>query len=390
MLHSSRRTDLNCDILLKGGRVIDPAQGIDGAMDLAVKNGKIISVATDIPQTEAEKVMDVSGKLVIPGLIDLHTHVYQGGTSVGVDADRLCARTGVTTFVDAGSAGAGNFPGFREHVIKYSRARILAFLNLSFPGIFAFTKDVMVGELFDLRLADIPAAVRTANENSDLILGIKARVGLSTSEDLGLAPVYLAIKAAETLGKPVMIHTEDPPPTQSEILSLLRPGDIFTHVFRGSPNSPIDSQGRVLPELWKAKERGVIIDIGHGMGSFTFESARQAIAQGFLPDTISSDIHCLSIDGPAYDLPTTMSKLLNLGVSLAAVIEASTVNPARAIGRDDLGTLREGTVGDITVLELLEGEFEYQDTAGETMVGRQKLASVLTLIKGQPITYSEP
>ncbi len=376
---------MNCDILLKGGRVIDPSQGVDGEMDLAIKNGKIISVATDISQSETEKVIDVSGKLVIPGLIDLHTHVYQGGTSLGVDADQLCARTGVTTFVDTGSAGAGNFPGFREHIIKRSRARILAFLNLSFPGIFAFAKDVMVGELFDLRLADIPAAVRTANENSDLILGIKARVGLSTSEDLGLAPVYLAIKAAETLGKPVMIHTEDPPPTQSEILSLLRPGDIFTHVFRGSPNSPIDSQGRVLPELWKAKERGVIIDIGHGMGSFTFESARQAIAQGFLPDTISSDIHCLSIDGPAYDLPTTMSKLLNLGVSLAAVIEASTVSPARAIGRDDLGTLREGTVGDIAVLELMEGEFEYQDTAGETMVGRQKLTSVLTLISGQPI-----
>ena len=376
---------MNCDILLKGGRVIDPAQGIDGAMDLAVKNGKIISVATDIPQTEAEKVMDVSGKLVIPGLIDLHTHVYQGGTSVGVDADRLCARTGVTTFVDAGSAGAGNFQGFRDHIIKRSRARILAFLNLSFPGIFAFSKDVMVGELFDLRLADIPAAVRTAEENSDLILGIKARVGLSTSEDQGLAPVYLAIKAAKTIGKPVMIHTEDPPPTQSEILSLLRSGDILTHVFRGNPNGPINSQGEVLPELWEARKRGIIIDIGHGMGSFTFESARQAITQGFLPDTISSDIHCLSINGPAYDLPTTMSKLLNLGVSLAAVIEASTVSPARAIGRDDLGTLREGTVGDITVLELMEGEFEYQDTAGETMVGRQKLTSVLTLIKGQPI-----
>ncbi len=377
---------MNYDILLKDGRVIDPAQGIDGVMDLAIKNEKIISVATYIPQAEAEKVIDVSGKIVIPGLIDLHTHVYQGGTAVGVDADQLCASTGVTTFVDAGSSGAGNFPGFRDHIIKCSRARILAFLNLSFPGIFAFSKDVMVGELFDLRLADVPVAVRTAKENSDLILGIKARVGLSTSENQGIAPVHLAIKAAKALGKPVMIHTEDPPPTQSEILPLLRPGDILTHVFRGNPNGPINSQGEVLPELWEAKKRGITIDIGHGMGSFAFESARKAIAQGFLPDTISTDIHCLSIDGPAYDLPTTMSKMLNLGIPLAAVIEASTVNPARAIGHDDLGTLREGTVADITVLELMEGEFEYQDTVGETMIGRQKLTSVLTLIQGQPLS----
>lgn len=379
---------MDYDLLLNGGRVIDPAQEIDGVMDLAVNDGKIVAVAADITNAEARQVIDVSGKLVVPGLIDLHTHVYWGGTCLGVDPDRLCANTGVTTFIDAGSAGAGNFLGFREHIIERSTARILAFLNLSFPGIFAFSEDVMVGELFDLRLADIPAAVRVANEHGDLILGIKARAGLLASEDQGLAPVHLALQAADALGKPVMIHTDAPPPTRSEVLPLLRPGDIFTHVFRGSPNSPLDGRGQILPELWEAQERGVIMDIGHGMGSFSFESARRAIAQGFLPDAISSDIHALCIDGPAYDLPTTMSKLLNLGVPLTTVIEAATVNPARAIGRDDLGTLHEGTVGDITVLELLEGKFEYRDAVGETIMGLQRLTSVLTIIDGQPVSPS--
>jgi dihydroorotase len=377
------------DLLLAGGTVIDPLQDLHGPSDVAIAGGRIAAVAPTIRRENAARVVDVAGRLVVPGLIDLHAHVYWGGTSLGVDPDDLSVRAGVTTFVDAGSAGPGNFPGFHRHLIERARVRILAFLNISFAGIFAFSRHVMVGESVDLRLLNVAEAVRVAREYPDRILGIKVRLGLIAGEGQGLAPLHMALQAAEALERPLMVHTDLPPPTRREVLPLLRSGDIFTHAFRPFPNGPLTDAGRagqVLPELWTARDRGVVIDLGHGMGSFSFDSARACLAKGFLPDVISSDVHALCIDGPAYDLPTTMSKLLNLGMPLDQVIAASTRAPAMAIGRPDLGTLREGAVADVTVLDNQTGEFPFVDVLGQVMTGTRRLVPVLTIIAGEPLT----
>ncbi|HLY23328.1 MAG TPA: amidohydrolase/deacetylase family metallohydrolase [bacterium] len=378
------------DLLLSGGTVLDPAAGGDEAgprrADVAIAGGRIAAVAPSLPHERARRTIDVRSGLVTPGLIDLHTHVYWGGTSLGVDPDALSAASGVTTHVDAGSSGAGNFPGFRRHLIERAQVRVLPFLNISFAGIFAFSRRVMVGESIDLRLLNVHEAVRVGHEHRDLIVGMKVRLGLIAGEGRGLPPLQHTLQAAEALGVRMMVHTDNPPPTRREVLPLLRKGDILTHAFRPFPNGPtVDPgvTGRILPELWEARERGVVIDIGHGMGSFSFESAEACLAQGFLPDVISSDVHALCIDGPAYDLPTTMSKLLSLGMPLERVIAAATSAPARAIGRPDLGTLRPGSPADVTVLDDRTGAFEYVDVTGRTMTGRRRLVPVLTIAGGE-------
>lgn len=367
------------DLVLAGGRVVDPSQGIDRVVDVAFAGGKVAEIGEGLQGRDRR---DVSGRIVCPGLIDLHTHVYWGGTSLGVEAE-LLGRTGaVTTVVDAGSAGAGNFPGFRRHVIEPSPVRILPFLNLAYPGIFAFSKTVMVGECADLRLLDLRECVRAAREHADLVLGVKVRVGRSAGGDSGIAPLDMALEVAEELGLPVMAHLDNPPPSRREVLERLRRGDILTHCFRPFPNAPVRPDGAVREEALAARARGVIFDIGHGGGSFGFATARAMLAQGFLPDAISSDVHAVSIAGPAYDLLTTMSKFLCLGLDLATVIRLATVGPAAAIRRPALGTLRPGAAGDASVLELAEGRFVYSDVLGEELVGDRRLRAAATVIGG--------
>jgi dihydroorotase len=368
------------DLVLKGGRVIDPAQGIDRVTDVAFAAGRVARIADGLSGTDTR---DVSGKVVTPGLIDLHTHVYWGGTSLGVAAEPLARSGSVTTFVDAGSAGPGNFHGFRAHVIEPSPVRILPYINLSFPGIYAFSKAVMVGESQDLRLLDTRECVRVIEENRDLVLGIKVRVGRGTSNELANMPLEMAIEVAEEVGLPVMAHLDYPPPSRQDVLALLRPGDILTHCFRPFPNAPSTADGRVRDEVLAARAKGVIFDIGHGGGSFGFKTARAMLAHGFLPDVISSDIHTLSIDGPAFDLVTTMSKFLALGVDLATVVKLATLNAAKAIRKPELGSLETGAVGDASILDLREGDFEYLDVIGEQVVGRQRLLGAGVVIGGK-------
>ncbi len=234
-----------------------------------------------------------------PGLIDLHTHVYWGGTSLGIDAEEFCRTSGVTTAVDTGSAGPGNFVGFRKHVIERSETRILAYLHVSHGGIYGFSNRVMVGESTDMRLMDPVSAVEVANANRDVIVGIKVRVGAHASGVHGIHPLDIALQVAEEAGLPLMAHIDEPPPTYEDVINKLRPGDILTHAFRPFPNSPATVQGSVKPAVLTARKRGVLFDIGHGMGSFSFKTARAMLANGFLPDTISSDVHALCINGPA-------------------------------------------------------------------------------------------
>ncbi len=370
------------DLILTGGRVIDPSQNIDRVTEVGFTDGKVAAIGDALPRGPATDIRDVAGKIVSPGLIDLHTHVYWGGTSLGIDAEEFCRSSGVTTAVDTGSAGPGNFPGFRKHVIEPSAVRILAYLHISHAGIWGFSDNVMVGESEDLRLMDPRAAAEVADQNRDVIVGIKVRLGLHASGTQGMAPFEYAIAVAEEVGMPMMVHIDNPPPSYEELVSRMRPGDVLTHCFRPFPNSPATPQGTVKPAVRDARERGVLFDVGHGMGSFSWKTARAMLANGFLPDTISSDVHALCINGPAYDQVTTLSKFLCLGLDLPTVIKLSTETAGMALGRPELGTLKPGVPGDATILRLEDGRFDFEDVLGEVMTGDQRIYSDGVVLNG--------
>ena len=371
------------DLILRGGRVIDPSQKIDGVRDVAFASGRVAAVGQDLKPGAATEIRDVTGFIVTPGLIDLHTHVYWGGTSLGIDAEEFCRTSGVTTAIDTGSAGPGNFAGFRRHVIERSETRILAYLHVSHAGIYAFSKTIMYGESQSMHLMAPRDAVEVADKNRDVIVGIKVRVGLHASGDQGTAPLNVALQVADEVGMPLMCHIDHPPPSYEAVLDMLRPGDVLTHAFRPFPNAPITAQGKVKPAVLEARKRGVLFDIGHGMGSFAFKTARTMIANGFYPDTISSDVHSICITGPAFDQVTTMSKFLCLGMPLDEVIRESTINAAHALKRPELGSLKPGSVGDATILTVQKGQFDYHDVLGERLVGDQKIVAEATVVSGK-------
>jgi dihydroorotase len=370
------------DVLIKGGRVVDPGQGLDRVADLGFRDGKVRAIEPDLPADNARSLVDATDRIVTPGLIDLHTHVYWGGTSIGIEADSIARRSGTTTFIDAGTAGPANFLGFRRHVIEHSRARILAYLNISFAGIYAFSAKVMVGECADLRLCDPGEVVRVAAEHRDLMVGVKVRIG-KTASDGQAGPFHLARQAADELSLPLMTHLDMPPPTHEDVAPKLKKGDILTHCFRPFPNAPIIGEKQIRAEVKLARERGVVFDIGHGKGSFGFDTARAMLKEGFRPDVISSDVHTLCVDGPAHDLLVTMSKFLCLGLSLEEIVTMATVGPAAAINRPELGTLEVGSIGDASVLEQRQGSFDYEDATGQVMIGEQRLFCDGVVIGGQ-------
>jgi len=374
---------MSYDLILRGGRVIDPSQKLDAVTDIAFAGGKVARVGVGLKADSGCEARELAGAIVAPGLIDLHTHVYWGGTSLGIDAEDFCRRSGVTTAIDTGSAGPGNFAGFRKHVIERSQVRILAFLHVSFAGIYAFSSRVMVGESEEIRLMAPIDAVEVADANRDVIVGIKVRVGARASGRSGTVPLDIALQVAEQTGLPLMAHIDDPPPTYEEVIARLRPGDVLTHAFRPYPNAPVTAQGTVKQAVIEARRRGVLFDIGHGKGSFAFKTARAMLANGFVPDTISSDVHKLCINGPAFDQVTTMSKFLCLGVPLADVIAASTVNAAFALKRPELGSLKPGSVGDATILSVKEGRFDYVDVVGEHLEGDRRIVSDGVVIAGR-------
>ena len=371
------------DLILRGGRVVDPLQKLDAVTDVAFSDGKVARIGAGLQAGASTDIRDISGRIVTPGLIDLHTHVYWGGTSLGIDAEDFCRSSGVTTAVDTGSAGPGNFAGFRKHVIERSEVRILAYLHVSFAGIYAFSPRVMVGESEEIRLMAPNDAAEVANANRDIIVGIKVRVGARASGRSGTVPLDIALQVADEVGLPLMAHIDEPPPSYEEVLARLRPGDILTHAFRPFPNSPATAQGTVKRAVIEARQRGVLFDIGHGKGSFAFKTARAMLANGFLPDTISSDVHALCIKGPAFDQVTTMSKFLCLGMPLTEVIAASTVNAAFALKRPELGSLKPGSVGDATILSVKEGRFDYVDVVGEHLTGNRRIVSEGVVLAGR-------
>ncbi len=375
------------DLVLTGGRVIDERNGIDGVNDVAIKGGKIAAVGPGLAASAA-KVRDVKGLVVAPGLIDIHTHVYHKATSLSVDPGLIARRSACTTLIDAGSAGAGNYAGFRDYVMAHSPYRIYAFLNISFPGIFGFDKDVSVGEATARSMLPVHRCVQAIEENRDRIIGVKVRIGGIVTGDLGLGALELALEAANAVDLPLMTHIGHPPPSYGDVVDMLRPGDILTHCYRPEPNSAIGEDGKILPQIIAARERGVLFDIAHGMGAFGYETAETALTAGFKPDLISSDVHVIAIEGPGFDLLHVMSKLWNSGLTLPEVIGMSTSRPALAIRKPELGHLGVGVAADIAVLREVESDFVFEDVVGQKRQGTKLLQPEMVFLGGKEMEVS--
>jgi dihydroorotase len=375
------------DLLIKGGEVVDPGGDHQGRLDVAVKRNRIAAVEANIPTESAFRVIDASGHYVTPGLVDLHTHVYHSATCWGIHADPVAARSGVTTWLDVGSAGAYNVMGFREFIAKPANARLYALLNISSIGLTAST-----WELANLNYCDIDLCCKLIDLNRDLILGVKVRIDHNTTGGTGVEPLRRAQTAAQRSGLPMMVHIGYGPPTLHEVVPYLRAGDILTHCFTGGDMRIIDEKGKLYDDVRRAWEEGVVMDIGHGGGSFSFETAEALIAAGYKPDVISSDIHQFSIQGPLFDLPTCMSKFLALGMSFEQVVEAATIQPAGVLGmQQEIGTLRPGALADVALFKLEEGNFTFFDVHQNPRKGKTLIRNTLTIINGRELAQqSDP
>jgi len=383
------------DLLIKGGRVIDPAQNIDDKLDTAISEGKIAKVAKDIPAQESEKVIDATGKIVTPGLIDLHCHVYDSIFKYAVEPDTAGVRQGVTTVVDAGSAGQANFGGFPKYVIPSSRTTVFCFLHLGSLGL------SIMPELRDWEEIDLDATAATIESNRDVIKGVKLRLVGNIVASAGIKVVEMAKRIAKTFELPIMVHIGDvsgkiSPTLTQEFLPLMQSGDILSHVFTAKLGSIIRPDSTVLPELKEAMQRGVVLDIAHGKFNLSFEVARKGMAQGILPTTLSTDLTTLSLTGPVYGLTVTMSKFMALGLHLKQIIEMTTINPARALGIEGKGgSLKAGMDADVSILELLSGTWKLQDSEQQTIQATKLIIPTMTiksgkLIPARPVAQPQP
>ncbi|MEQ9443037.1 MAG: amidohydrolase/deacetylase family metallohydrolase [Cyclobacteriaceae bacterium] len=372
-------------LLLKGGHVIDAKNNIDGVMDIALQGDSIARVAENIPEDQAEQVVDVSGLYVTPGLIDIHSHNFFGtepdsylsNSFTALPPDGFTFRVGVTTVVDVGGAGWKNFLTFKAQTIEHSKTRVLSFLNIVGSG--------MKGGPYEQDLSDMDGKMTgmMAQQHPEI-------VGVKVAHYAGpeWKPVEEAVKAGELANVPVMVDfggNLPPLPLDTLLLVKLRPGDIFTHTFGHVPGRipVVNERGKVRPYVYEAQQRGIIFDVGHGGGSFLFRQAVPAMKEGFRPNTISTDLHTGSMNAGMKSQLNVMSKLLNMDMALAEVIQASTWKPAQVIHREELGHLSEGAVADIAVFDLLEGEYGFIDSGGYRMEGSQKLECELTIRAGK-------
>jgi dihydroorotase len=373
------------DLLLTGGSLL----GADGELteqNVAIRAGKIAYVGSS-RDVSAVRSVDISGQLLLPGLVDLHTHIFRGCTFWGVDHRRAAWRSGVTTWIDAGSAGAYSAAGFRELVgSDRSSGSVYGWLNISAIG--------LVGESFEsqqIENCDEAAAREVLAANRDLFVGFKVRIDHNAVGGHGLEPLRRAQSIASELDVPIMVHIGVGPPAIEDVLDLMRPGDLLTHCYTAVDMSLVDSSGRVRDAVLAARERGMLLDLGHGAGGFAFRTAETMLAAGLPPDTISSDLHQLSAHGPMVDLVTCMNKLLALGLPLGEVVAAATSSPARVAGlSESAGSIRVGADADLAVASLEDGEFEYSDVLLDKRVGTQRLRVTDTLVRGRSLEPALP
>lgn len=368
--------------VLTGGRVLTFGKTEARDENIAIAEGRIADIGSSAQGDDI--AIDARGAIVLPSLTDIHTHIYWGATALGVRPEEVARRSGTGVFVDAGSSGAGNFPGLKAFIFDSSPFHAFAYLNISFAGIFGFSKRVMVGECCDMRLVDPEACIEAAEAHPEKVVGIKVRAGRKAAGENGAKALEIALGVADRLGLPVMCHVDIDPPTISEALQVLRKGDILTHCCRPEPNS-VTENGRVRDVMWEARERGVHFDIGHGMGGFSFQVCREMLAEGFVPDLISSDIHVLSVDGPAFDLLTTINKLIALGVDPDTALACGSANPANVIRRPELGRIAVGEEANLAVLRWRDEPFDFHDAAGETITVERRLVCERLIVKGREI-----
>ncbi|MFI7701211.1 amidohydrolase/deacetylase family metallohydrolase [Nonomuraea sp. NPDC049480] len=370
---------MSYDLLLAGGEVIDVGGGHVGRLDVGVRGGRIAAVAPALPRHAAREVIDAGGKLITPGLVDLHTHVHPGATYWGIDPDSVAWYSGVTTWIDAGSAGAYAIDSLRA-AVSGSQVRVAALLNVSAVGLTA--PD---GESRELANCDVDLAAATLAANRDLIYGVKVRMDRKTVGENGLEPLRRAITVAEAAGVPVMVHIGVAPPAVDEVLRLLRPGDVVTHCASGLAEGMFDGTS-IAPAVAGAHAAGVLFDIGHGSGGFSFDVLEAQLKAGVTPHTISSDLHARCLYGPVFDLPTTMTKLLAVGMPLEEVVAAATVRPARALNLPGgIGTLAVGARADLAVFALEEGAFELVDSHRRGRVADRRLVNEMTYVAGRAL-----
>lgn len=367
------------DLLIRGGTVIDATQGLNDVRDVAMSDGKIAAVGKSI-DGDAQEVVDATGLIVTPGLIDMHMHAYWGVCCYGLEPDAINIAKGVTTAMDCGSSGARTFPHFRRTVMERVDTRIYALLNISAMGIIS----PVIGELYDMQWARVDDAGNMGRQNSDLVLGIKVRLSHHTIFMADkLDALKRAIAAAEMFDGMVMVHVGDVETPLETLTKHLRPGDAVTHAFR-QWGGVVSADRMVVDEIRDAQKSGIIFDVGHGGGSCSFDTIETALSQGFYPDTISSDVSVISVEGPVFDQVTTMSKFLHYGIPLEDVVRLSTQAPAAKMGLgDDLGSLKVGTTADVSILSVDDGDYTFMDAERKTTTATQKINSVKTVKDGK-------
>jgi dihydroorotase len=362
--------DTKYDLLIKNGTLLDPGTNINQKADIATKGHRIAFVGKNSNNVKARQILDASDRLVTPGLIDLHVHIFWGVSHYGIEADPNCLNKGVTTAVDAGSAGAWTFPALRRYIIDVSATRLFAFLNISSTGMVS----AEVGELEEIRHANVQKAIDMCERNRDVILGIKVRLSKDLAGRNDMEALKRARDASDALGLPIMVHPPNAYTSIDEILAIMREGDILTHCYHGHAQGVLDEAGKVRASVRKAVDRGILMDVGHGQGSFTFGVAIKALAQKLIPNTIGSDLHFYNVNGPVFDLATTVSKFIYLGIPLESALEMCITRPAQFLKmHNDIGTLKVGTHADIAIFEFAEGRFEFVDCEAQRRIGGKRL-----------------
>lgn len=366
------------ELLIKDGEVFDPSRGFRARADVAVAGGRIAAIEPEIPAVQALETIEAQGLYVVPGLVDLHTHCYHSATGLSVEADPIAARSGVTTWVDAGSFAHDQVAGFRRFIVEPARARIFGYVYL-YPS--SRNPDV---DPIDYARRQMRATGQAVLNNRDILLGVKVQIGSNMNGRYSYDLLKVARELCDQYKVPLMTHISFAPPETEQVMELMRPGDIITHCYNGHTLSITDPSGKLKPGVAEARARGVIFDVGHGLGSFNFAAARRALDAGFPPDTISTDLYNLNVNGPVYDMPTTMSKFLYLGMSFEEVLQRSTWIPARVINRvEGMGTLAVGAPADIALLEVQDGEFRLVDSQRNAVTARRRIVSRMTIVRGR-------